>query len=143
MPAHVNHLIAKFHFRLPSTDPVTVDPETIPWRLSDHQIRQVHQQVKNCAAVQSAREHRRMVVEMFSPPRFSLVAQATGFHAKSFDIVTGTALSIAKIVLNLKQELRDNPPELLFLCPPCTDESFGFTLMPLRWTQWNFLGENP
>ena len=54
----------------------------------------MHQQVKTCAAVQSIREDRPMVVEVFSPPRFSLVAQARGFTGKSVDIVTGTDLTI-------------------------------------------------
>ena len=123
VPKNVDHLITQFHFRLPADIPVTVDPEAIPWRLSDHQIRQVHQQVKTCAAVQSIREDRPMVVEVFSPPRFSLVAQARGFTGKSVDIVTGTDLTTAKNRHQLKQELRENPPELLVLCPPCTDES--------------------
>ena len=139
VPSSVNHLITQFHFRLPSSVPVTVDPEAIPWRLSDHQIRQVHQQVKTCAAVQSAREHRPMVVEVFSPPRFSLVAQARGFTAKSVDIVTGTDLSIAKNRAQLKQELRDNPPELLVLCPPCTDESGWIHLNATKMDRLEFL----
>lgn len=139
VPDHVNHLITEFHFRLPANVPVTVDPEAIPWRLSDHQIRQAHQQVKTCAAVQSAREQRPMVVEVFSPPRFSLVAQARGFQGKSVDIVTGTDLSIAKNRAQLKQELRDNPPELLVLCPPCTDESGWIHLNATRMDRMEFL----
>ena len=139
VPQGVNHLVTQFHFRLPSSIPVTVDPEAIPWRLSDHQIRQVQQQVKTCAAVQSAREHRPMVVEVFSPPRFSLVAQARGFEGKSVDIVTGTDLSIAKNRAQLKKELRDNPPELLVLCPPCTDESGWIHLNATKMDRLEFL----
>ena len=108
-------------------------------RLSDHQIRQVHQQVKTCAAVQSAREQRPMVVEVFSPPRFSLVAKARGFEGKSFDIVTGTDLTIAKNRAQLKQELRDNPPELLVLCPHCTDESGWIHLNATKMDRLEFL----
>ena len=139
IPGHVNHLITQFHFRLPANIPVSVDPEAIPWRLSDHQIRQVHQQVKTCAAVQSMREDRPMVVEVFSPPRFSLVAQARGFQGKSVDIVTGTDLSIAQNRRQLKQELRANPPELLVLCPPCTDESGWIHLNATKMDRVEFL----
>ena len=66
---------------------------------------------------------RPVVIKVFSPPRFAPVAQARGFQAKSIDLTLGTDLSIAKNRAQLKQELKESPPDLLVLCPPCTHES--------------------
>jgi hypothetical protein len=64
-----------------------------------------------------------LVAEVFSPPRFAPLAQAVGAIGKSYDLQTD--FEIAK-------ELRENPPNLLILCPPCADEGGCFNLNSLH-----------
>lgn len=137
IPSAVNQVITHFHFRVPKSLHLSADPG--PWKLSDHHIRQVHAQVKACAAVQGDRSGNPLVVEVFSPPRFAPVAQAHGFSARSIDLLTGTDLSDPKARKQLKEELRLHPPELLILCPPCTDESGWIHLNSTRMDRLEYL----
>lgn len=137
IPSAVNQVITHFHFRVPKSLHLSADPG--PWKLSDHHIRQVHAQVKACAAVQGDRSSNPLVVEVFSPPRFAPVAQAHGFSARSIDLLTGTDLSDPKARKQLKEELRLHPPELLILCPPCTDESGWIHLNSTRMDRLEYL----
>lgn len=137
IPSAVNQVFTHFHFQVPKNLHLSADPG--PWKLSDHQIRQVHAQVKACAAVQSRCDDRPLVVEVFSPPRFASVAETHGFSARSIDLLTGTDLSDPKARKKLKEELKRQPPELLVLCPPCTDESGWIHLNSTRMDRLEFL----
>ena len=59
-----------------------------------------------------------MIAEVFSPPRFAPVVQSQGMRAVSYDIENGFDLSKARVRKQVKQQLREDPPELLVLCPP-------------------------
>ena len=69
-----------------------------------------------------------LVAEVFSPPRFSPLAEDTGFIGKSYDLKTGCDFRKQSVRDNTKLFLRDNPPDLLVLCPPCTHEGGWFHL---------------
>lgn len=102
--------------------------------LTKHQVRQVLSQVKGCALLQSDRSCKkpRLVVEVFSPPRFAVVAEEHGFNAHSVDLTLGVDLTVPANRAKLKQDLKDNPPDLLVLCPPCTDEGGWFNLNAIK-----------
>eukprot|EP00435_Cladocopium_sp_Y103_P029768 s480_g7.t1 len=111
--------------------------------LSAHQIRQVHSQIKGCALLQHDSipdvKSSRLVVEVFSPPRFAIEAEKRGFAATSVDLALGYDLSIAANRAKLKQDLKEHPPELLVLCPPCTHEGGWFNLNATKMEQWLYL----
>ena len=112
-----------------------------PSKLTGHQLRQLRSQViQGCSVVQRDQaQSKRLVVEVFSPPRFATVAEDHGFKAKSVDIKLGTDLLNAKNRTQLKQELRDNPPELLTLSPPCTHEGGWFNLNSTKMERFEYL----
>ena len=137
VPKEVGHVITTFVH-----DDVRVGPGD-PKNLTSHQSRQLLSQVKHCAAVQSTtsvgHKHKLMVVEVFSPPRFAKVCEQAGFKARSIDLVTGQDLSLPQTRKELLQEIREHPPELLILCPPCTDEGGWFNLNSLKWDHFEYL----
>ena len=69
-----------------------------------------------------------MVAEVFSPPRFAPHAESLGFSTRSYDLKTGFDFRKAITRQQVKEELRLSPPELLILCPPCTNEGGWFNL---------------
>eukprot|EP00435_Cladocopium_sp_Y103_P016327 s111_g4.t1 len=69
-----------------------------------------------------------LVAEVFCPPRFSPLIHGVGGACKSYDLKTGYDFSKASIRDSVAEELRINPPDLLILCPPCTDEGGWFNL---------------
>lgn len=79
------------------------------------------------------------MAEVFSPPRFAPVAQSRGFVGRSVDIKLGTDLSCPKNRRRLKEELRQSPPDLLALCPPCTNESGWIHLNATKMDRLEFL----
>ena len=72
---------------------------------------------------------------MFSPPRFKTECERFGFQARSIDLVTGQDLTKKCTRDELEEEIRRNPPDLLVLCPPCTDEGGWFHLNSTKWDQ--------
>lgn len=74
-----------------------------------------------------------MVVEVFSPPRFKTECERVGFQARSIDLVTGQDLTKKCTRDVLEHDIRSNPPDLLVLCPPCTDEGGWFHLNSTKW----------
>ena len=121
IPPDASHVVARFHLRLPVD--LECPTERSAWNLSSHQVRQLTSQIKAAAAVEPANQDPPLVVEVFSPPRFAPTARARNFAAKSVDIKPGTDLSCPKNRSQLKAELRRSLPDLLVLCPPCTNES--------------------
>ena len=127
LPSDVEATLTEFHFRVPQHLSGDLSSDEPPF-LSEHQCRQVKAQIRACDAVQSDPVARPLVVEVFSPPRFAPVAKSRGFSAKSIDLTLGVDLSIAENRRKLKQELKESPPDLLVLCPPCTHEGGWFHL---------------
>ena len=66
-----------------------------------------------------------LVAEVFSPPRFAPLAEQLGFASRSYDLKTGVDFRIKPDRCQVARELKESPPELLILCPPCTDEGGG------------------
>eukprot|EP00435_Cladocopium_sp_Y103_P025163 s1174_g6.t1 len=149
LPSGVTHVMTEWYHVDPkvlardASSLSSEHPDSSAKVLSAHQIRQVHSQIKGCALLQhdqtSAVKSSRLVVEVFSPPRFAIEAEKRGFAATSVDLTLGCDLSIAANRAKLKQDLRDNPPELLVLCPPCTHEGGWFNLNATRMEQWLYL----
>ena len=148
LPPHVNHVITEWHHvgpkilvrdtGLSSELPVDASDKV----LSAHQIRQVHSQIKGCALLQAGEDvqsnQSKVVVEVFSPPRFALEAENRGFTAMWVDLTLGDGLGVASNRANLKQYLKDNP-ELLVLCPPCTYEGGWVHLNATKMEKWLYL----
>ena len=80
-----------------------------------------------------------LVVEVFSPPRFAVECEAQGFQARSIDLVTGQDLTKKHTKDELEAALCQDPPDLLVLCPPCTDEGGWFHLNSTKWDRWEYL----
>ena len=98
-------------------------------KFSSHQVRQIQSQVIGCALLESKSQgSSHLVVEVFSPPRFVPEIEAHGYTGRSIDIKLGTDLTKPHERAKLKEELRAHPPELLIVCPPCTDEGGWFHL---------------
>ncbi|CAK9007796.1 unnamed protein product [Durusdinium trenchii] len=53
---------------------------------------------------------------------FAPHAESLGFSTRSYDLKTGFDFRKAITRQQVKEELRLSPPELLILCPPCTNE---------------------
>ena len=60
------------------------------------------------------------VVEVFSPPRFRTIGATKGFSCLSADLLTGWDFRRPGDRDAMRQLLKDAPPKLLVLCPPCT-----------------------
>ena len=63
-----------------------------------------------------------LVAELFSPPRFSKVAESIGEKGLFFDKKFGCDLLDAKTQKQVSHQLDAVRPELLVVCPPCTHE---------------------
>ena len=60
------------------------------------------------------------IIEVFSPPRFALEAITKGLTCVSADLVTGWDFRKTSDREAMRRLIRECPPELLVLCPPCT-----------------------
>ena len=91
-------------------------------QLSVRQVRQLKAQIRDQVSSPEINGKHLMVAEVFSPPRFTPVVESFGFSGKSFDLVNGYDFTKPEVRSAVKQELKECPPALLILCPPCTDE---------------------
>lgn len=100
--------------------------ETLPV----HHLRQLERQVRTCHSERISRLDGKplLVAEVFSPPRFATVAHQHGFSARSYDLKNGFDFRSKADRDLVTKELDECPPELLVLCPPCTDEGGWFNL---------------
>ena len=92
-----------------------------------------------CFQSQVKAQNRFLVQEVFSPPRFTTVAQQHGFKGASNDIKSGYDLTTAADRKRVEAALESNPPELLVLCPPCTDEGGWFHPNSTKWERREYL----
>ena len=143
LPKGTDGVVTEFSFELPYSvsspavddiptpccdEALVVDTDAVG-KFSSHQVRQIQSQVKGCALLEEKpRKSPYLVVEVFSPPRFVPEIEAHGYLGRSIDIKLGTDLTKPSERAKLKEELRRNPPELLIVCPPCTDEGGWFHL---------------
>ena len=121
LPGTCQDIITEFHhFDDRQLEESAKAPSSM-WSPNKHQVKQIESQVKACASV-ALQDDRCLVMEVFSPPRFAKVANDAGFRGRSYDLVNGVDLSIAANRRQVEQDLIDDPPDLLILCPPCTHE---------------------
>ena len=128
LPKHVMHIRTTFSF-IPEEN-----TQVISECLSVRQLRQLETQVQRSKPrheALSAGCSGLMVAEVFSPPRFSPVVSAQGFRAVSFDIKNGYDFTVSSVRRQVKEQLAADPPRLLVLCPPCTNEGGWFHLNSL------------
>ena len=84
-------VVTEFLYNDPSVPESASDPEANPevlWLPSMHQLRQLEPQVKACVQVAPLSNHC-LAMEVFSPPKFKIQAEAAGFRGSSFDIKQG------------------------------------------------------
>ena len=123
IPAEVLHVTTEFHF---SPQEKVITAECLP----AHCIRQLEAQVKKPVeeSKPSVGNKPFLVAEVFCPPRFAPLIHGLDAECKSYDLKTGYDFSQAEVRDSVAEELRTNPPDLLVLCPPCTDEGGWFNL---------------
>ena len=115
-----------------------LQPGEKEWTPSTHQFRQLASQLKACASVQSKRDPV-AVMEVFSPPRFALALEPLGYEVKSYDLKTGYDFTKPADRKKVEDDLDVLCPELLVLCPPCTDEGGWFFLNQSKWDRLEYL----
>ena len=114
----------------------------LEWMPSAHQYRQLETQAKICLAVHDhsrATKRKCLVMEVFSPPRFKTIAEEAGFNARSYDLKTGFDFRRPADRKAVERDLHDDFPDLLVLCPPCTDEGGWFHLNSAKWDRVEYL----
>ena len=127
LPKHVMHTRTEFWF---TPQELSLAVETLPV----HQLRQLESQVRSasCSQMSDLEGKPFLVAEVFSPPRCAPVAEQLGFAARSYDLKTGYDFRRKSDRDQVFLELQQTPPELLVLCPPCTDEGGWFNLNSLH-----------
>eukprot|EP00435_Cladocopium_sp_Y103_P019702 s2149_g4.t1 len=149
LPPDVCHTVTEFHHDFEGKL-----HESCPVGLTAHQVRQVHSQVKHgitnasCSTCPKkvsackpphASARKVLVIEVFSPPRFKPLCEEAGFQARSIDLLTGHDLTKKCNRAEVEQMIIDEKPDLLVLCPPCTDEGGWFHLNSTKWDRWTYL----
>ena len=121
IPSEVLHVTTEFHF-VPQERVSTI--ESLP----AHCVRQLDAQIRKAPhEVKSEVDGKPLLVaEVFCPPRFAPLAQGVGGECRSYDLVTGYDFTKSEVRDQVAQELKQSPPDLLVLCPPCTDEGGWF-----------------
>ena len=119
----------------PSSSAVTADPEVsneVPVsRVAQKEIgcgkRKITLKPKECKCLLAQSQSwkpkmksRSVVVELFSPPRFTKFAEEKGFVGKAYDIKQGYDLTDRSTQIEVDKEIDKLCPQLLVLCPPCT-----------------------
>ena len=113
-----------------------IAPSTKQGGISKKQLRQWKAQVKRNPRPLGQKY---AVVEVFSPPRVVPQVEKMGLKGLSVDIKQGWNLMDPQTRAWLKTELWNYPPELLILCPPCTDAGGWFHLNKWYMSMQEFL----
>ena len=135
LPSQVLHTRTEFWFR-PQELASTLDC------LPVHYVRQLKSQLRDLdVQMKQPPEHGTpadysvlRVAEVFCPPRFAPLVTGMGGECVSYDLLTGYDMSQASVRDQVSRELRETPPDLLVLCPPCTDEGGWFNIKSLNMT---------
>lgn len=86
------------------------------WTPQQH--RQLMSQVRELGP--QSMERKFAVIEVFSPPRFALECAKFGLDCISADLCTGWDFRKTEHRQRMRKIIKETPPELLILCPPCT-----------------------
>ena len=125
LPNRVDHVHTEFFYVLHAES----SPKPDSWVPTAHQARRLKREAETCLAVHESRSRSTcLVMEIFSPPRFSPVAEQAGFRAHSYDLTTGQDFRRLADRKQVEDDLMMKRPELLILCPPCTHEGGWFHL---------------
>ena len=111
-----------------------VEPQYNP--LSKKQVKKLKKQVTHAPKSLGTKY---AVVEAFSPPRVVPQVEKMGLRGMSLDKKQGFDLNCPKLQAWLLEELRRFPPELLILCPPCTDAGGWFNLNKMYMSMQEYL----
>ena len=123
IPAEVMHVCHEYHFE---PQEKTITAECLPVNCIRKFEAQACRSIEKSPSEVDGKPF--LVAEVFCPPRFSPLVHGVGGACKSYDLKTGYDFSKASIRDSVAEELRTNPPDLLILCPPCTDEGGWFNL---------------
>eukprot|EP00435_Cladocopium_sp_Y103_P030418 s52_g7.t1 len=129
IPKEVCHVVTEFWH-----DQEGFIQEALPVEFTSHQVRQLQKQARKVPSVPTTKS-KILVIEVFSPPRFKPICEEAGFQARSIDLITGQDLTKKCNRDELEAQIRQDPPDLLVLCPPCTDEGGWFHLNSTKWDQ--------
>ena len=115
------HVITEFHF-VPQEKTATV--ECLPL----HCQRQLRAQIRSSASEAKSMIDDKpfLVAEVFCPPRCAPLVEGVNGVCRSYDLSTGFDFTKPAVRDQVAGELRDNPPDLLVLSPPCTHEGGWF-----------------
>ena len=119
-----------FQMAVDATMPAGTDHETLMTQWTPKQSRQLAQQV---GKLEQFRKPKKPfdVIEVFSPPRFAQQTATRGQTCLSADLVTGWDFRKPSHREHMKKLIKETPPELLVLCPPCTWAGGWFNLNQL------------
>eukprot|EP00435_Cladocopium_sp_Y103_P076318 s154_g90.t1 len=95
--------------------------------ITKKQLRKLKNQVKHVVKKPPVGK-KYAVVKVFCPPRFVPEVEKRGLRGLSLDIKNGWDLDDPKTQDWVLEEMRCHPPELMVLCPPCTDAGGWFHL---------------
>ena len=99
--------------------------------ISRKQLRSLRRQVPT--GIQTSKVGKKYaVVEVFCPPRFVPEVERMGLKGLSMDTSTGWNLDDPKTQEWVCQEMQEHPPELMVICPPCTNAGGWFHLNSLH-----------
>ena len=123
VPKDVTKICTEFHFR---PQEQICSTECLPV----HHLRQVEASFRKAVKYPGTfvKGKRLIVAEVFSPPRMTPVAESMGFVGRSYDLLNGFDFRKPADRDRVKKELREAPPDLLVLCPPCTHEGGWWNL---------------
>ena len=107
--------------------PTGTDHEVLLTQWSAKQARQVSQQIQKLGNKGNV-DRPFDIIEVFSPPRFAKQAAIRGQKCLSADLVTGWDFRKPQHREHMKRIVKETPPELLVVCPPCTWAGGWFNL---------------
>ena len=94
------------------------DHEVSLTQWTPQQHRQLMSQIREKGS--GADQRKFAVIEVFSPPRFALECAKFGLDCISADLCTGWDFRKLEHRQLMRRLVKETPPELLVLCPPCT-----------------------
>ena len=108
LPAHCQDVISEFHHNDERVIDQAQDNQAL-WNPSRKQLRKLNSQVKHVVAVASVSKDPCLVMEMFSPPRLSKMAEEAGFRGGAYDLQNGFDFTKASDRRRVEDDLQNDP----------------------------------
>lgn len=137
VPSPDQHVASEFYYKGPAMS-LSPDMKTVSMPIWRPMI-QANVCKEVCAGEASGKKGKIRLMEVFSPPRFAPIVQSQGHEARCYDLKTGFDLSKSVDRKRVEQDLLENRPDLLILCPPCTHEGGWFHLNSSKFDHWECL----